>query len=190
MQPTGFWARIYNFFAVDPSRSSGIPINQQYRRPYPAGNDPKLYDDPVTVPAADLAENPYWKRDMRRAYPRLSVVTQGDVVGLLTVGSAAAPKDTLQIGDAGQKQLVAVKEEGSKGLAAFFENDKKGVLSVLGPDGLPPMPSGLYPKRDGQRAYEMLKEQSYGAKYVLVLSKDLARARTDLLRSYPCRTFE
>ena len=26
--------------------------------------------------ASDIAENPYWKRDVRRAYPQLSVVTQ------------------------------------------------------------------------------------------------------------------
>ena len=67
------------------------------------------------MPAGDIAENPYWKRDVRRSYPKLSVVKQPDVVGLLTVGSAAAPKDTLQIGDAGNKQMGTVKEEGEKG---------------------------------------------------------------------------
>jgi len=104
-------------------------MNRFYRNPPPAAGDPRLYDDPVTVPAGDLAENPYWKRDVRRSYPRLSVVNQGDVVGLLTVGSQSSPKeDVLQIGDAGTKQLVAVKEEGLKGgLSAFFEKDKKKV---------------------------------------------------------------
>jgi hypothetical protein len=43
------------------------------------------YDDPVTVPAADLADNPYWKRDVRRRYPQLSTVTQADAVALLEV---------------------------------------------------------------------------------------------------------
>lgn len=122
------------------------------------------YEDPVTVPAGDIAENPYWKRDTRRSYPKLSVVSQSDVVGLLTVGSEKAPKDdVLQIGDAGSKQLVQVKDEGEKGLAAFFKKDNKNMVGVLGPGGMPPMPKGLGQnmKTDGGHRYEILKEQSY-----------------------------
>lgn len=136
-----------------------------YRNPAPGGNDPRLYDDPVTVPAGDIAENPYWKRDIRRAYPKPSILSQGDVVGLLSVGSAAAPKeDVLQIGDAGTKQLVEVKEEGEKGLATFFKKDNKNMMGVLGPGGMPPMPKNLGQNMvqgsDGHR-YEIQKEQSY-----------------------------
>lgn len=95
---------------------------------------------------------------MRRSYPRLSVVSQADVVGLLSLGSAAKPReDVLQIGDAGAKQLVQVKQEGEeKGLAALFEKDKKSVTSIFGPGGLPPFPSGastLSP--EGGRKYVM-----------------------------------
>ncbi|CAD0108781.1 unnamed protein product [Aureobasidium uvarum] len=166
VQPTGIWKRIGDFFAVDPKRSSGIPLNPQYRLPSPGTVDPKLYDDPTTVPAADLAENPYWKRDVRRQYPKLSVVKQPDVVGLLTVGSAQNPKENvLQIGDAGAKQLVSLKEEGEKGLSAFFQKDNKAGLSVLGANGLPPFPTSRYPSSTPKR-YEMLKEQSYSTKYV------------------------
>lgn len=166
VQPTGIWKRIGDFFAVDPKRSSGIPLNPQYRLPSPGAVDPKLYDDPTTVPAADLAENPYWKRDVRRQYPKLSVVKQPDVVGLLTVGSAQNPKENvLQIGDAGAKQLVSLKEEGEKGLSAFFQKDNKAGLSVLGPNGLPPFPTSRYPSSTPKR-YEMLKEQAYSTKYV------------------------
>jgi hypothetical protein len=87
------------------------------------------------VPAGDIAENPYWKRDVRRSYPKLSVVRQPDVVALLSVGSAAKPKeDKLQIGEAGKKQLVALKEEGEKGLSAFFEKEKSMAQGVLGPN--------------------------------------------------------
>ena len=148
---------------VDPGRSTGVPLNPQFRNPPPAGNDPKAYDDPVTVPAADIADNPYWKRDARRSYPKLSFVNQSDIVGLLSVGSQASPKDgVLQIGDAGSKQIVAVKEEGQKGLPAFFEKDKKSISGVLATNGLPPSPSNL-----GQNArttrYEINKEQTYGA---------------------------
>lgn len=142
-------------------------MNPQYRLPTPGGLDPKLYDDPTTVPAADLAENPYWKRDVRRQYPQLSVVRQSDAVALLSVGSAAKPRE-LAVGDAGAKQLVAVKEEGEKGLSAFFQKDKKAFASVLGPNGLPPLPTSRYPGAAPKR-YEMLKEQTYEGKYVYII---------------------
>lgn len=166
MQPTGFWATINNWLAVDPKRSTGVPLNPQFRNPTPGGNDPLLYDDPVTVPAADLAENPYWKRDVRRAYPKLSVVNQADVVGLLSVGSAAQPKEeVLQIGDAGTKQLAEVKKEGDAGLAMFFQKDKNAFKGVLGPNGLPPLPTSRHPQA---KRYTKLddEEQPYGTEYV------------------------
>jgi hypothetical protein len=115
------------------------------------------------VPAADLAENPYWKRDVRRRYPKLSTVTQGDVVALLSVGSKAAPKDeVLQLGDAGAKQLVAVREEGEKGgLAVFLAKETSLGSSLLGEGGLPPMP----PTAVGAKPYGLIepREQSYGS---------------------------
>lgn len=98
---------------------------------------------------------------MRRHYPQLSSVTQGDVVALLSVGSKAAPKDeVLQIGDAGKKQLVAVQEEGANGGIAVFLAKETGVgKSVLGEGGLPPMP----PSTVGAKSYTLIEdnEQSY-----------------------------
>jgi hypothetical protein len=122
------------------------------------------YDDPVTFPAGDIAENPYYKRDIRRNYPKLSVVNQGDVVGLLTVGSKASPReDVLRIGDAGAKQLVTVKEEGQKGLAAFFEKDKTAMSGIFGKDGLPPMPSGMsHASTSGAKKYIMDMKRDEG----------------------------
>lgn len=136
-ESTGIWARIHGLFAVDANRSNGIPV-KHFRNPTPGGADPTSYDEAVTIPAADIADNPYWKRDVRRAYPRLSTVTQGDAVGLLTLGSAANPSPKLLAGEEGSKQLVAVKQEGEKGLAAYFEQEK--ATAVLGEGGLPPMP--------------------------------------------------
>lgn len=145
-------------------------MNRLYRNPAPSGNDPADYTDPVTFPSGDIAENPYWKRDVRRSYPQLSVVNQGRVVGLLSVGSKESPKDeVLQIGDAGTKQLVAVQEEGQKGLSAFFEKDKKNMMGIFGANGLPPVPANLAPKVASSR-YELLAEQTYEGKYVSVFS--------------------
>lgn len=42
-----------------------------------------------TFAASDPAQNPYWKRDVRRAYPQLSVVTQSELSSLLIEHSMA-----------------------------------------------------------------------------------------------------
>lgn len=160
LEPQGFYARVKRFLAIDPGRSSGVPLNPTYRNPPPAGVDPRQYDDPVTVPAADIAENPYWKRDVRRRYPQLSTVTQADAVALLEVGSAAAPKQEL-IGEAGSKQLVAAQEEGVKGLAVAFEKNTGLAKDVLGPGGMPPLPSGMSTAALGEKRYEIDSTHGY-----------------------------
>ena len=137
-------------------------MNATFRNPPPGGNDPLLYDDPVTAPAGDIAGNPYWKRDTRRAYPKQSVISQPDVVALLSVGSAANPKEeVLQIGEAGTKQLAEVKEEGQRGLSAFFQKDSKALKGVLDEDGLPPFPAAKHPQRKQYTLLEQSK-QAYG----------------------------
>ena len=135
-------------------------MNATFRNPTPAAYDPAGYDDPVTVPAADIAENPYWKRDVRRRYPQLSTVTQAQVAALLEVGSAAAPKQEL-IGEAGSKQLVAAQEEGSKGLAVAFERNTGLAKDVLGPGGMPPLPSGMGSSATGEKRYEIDPTHGY-----------------------------
>jgi hypothetical protein len=168
LESVGIWARIRKSLAIDPNRSTGVPLNPYFRNPAPGSNDPNAYDDPVTIPAGDIADNPYWKRDHRRAYPRLSVIGQADQVALLGVGSAANPRVEL-IGEAGSKALVAAEEEGKNtGLAAYLE--KKGAEGVaqlvLREDGLPPLPSGQSLAKTGENwevyRYEMEEEQSYG----------------------------
>ncbi|KAL9604080.1 MAG: hypothetical protein Q9179_001969 [Wetmoreana sp. 5 TL-2023] len=158
VRSTGIWDRIRRALAVDPNRSSGVPLNPQFRNPPPGANPPEAYDDPVTVPAGDIAENAYFRRDIRRSYPRPSVIKQADVVGLLSVGSKASPKeDVLQIGDAGTKQLVQVRQEGEeRGLSVFFEREKTGVAGILGPNGMPPFPTGASRvSPEGGRKYVM-----------------------------------
>lgn len=161
----GIWERIRRALAVDPNRSNGIPLNSQYRNPPPGANPPEAYDDPVTIPSGDIAENPYYKRDIRRNYPRLSVVKQADVVGLLSLGSKANPMDhVLQIGDAGTKHVIQVKQAGEGGgLAAYFKKDHSKASSILGPDGLPPFPSGISRvTAEGGKKYVTTENRSEG----------------------------
>ncbi|KAL9101891.1 MAG: hypothetical protein Q9163_002886 [Psora crenata] len=163
VQSHGIWDQIRRAFAVDPNRSTGIPLNTKYRNPLPGANPPEAYDDPVTVPSGDIAENSYYRRDVRRSYPKLSVVNQADVVGLLSVGSKAYPKDDiLQRGDAGAKQLLQVEQQGKRmGLSAHFEKNK--TANILGPEGLPPFPSGVSrTSPEGGRQYVMTEQGEEG----------------------------
>ncbi|KAF7321383.1 RRM domain-containing protein [Mycena kentingensis (nom. inval.)] len=73
--------------AANPEISSGLPLPAINRFPPPASR-PEKYSTPATK-ASDIAENWYWKRDVRRAYPRLSVVTQSELSTLLIEHSAA-----------------------------------------------------------------------------------------------------
>lgn len=120
----------------------------------------------MTVPAGDIADNPYWKRDTRRAYPRLSVVSQSDAVALLTVGNAEKPKVEL-IGEEGSKALVAAEAEGQeKGLAKVFEEKGADLAKELLVDGLPPLPSGQS-FASGEwdvHPWELTEEQAYPSK--------------------------
>lgn len=165
LQSTGIWETLRKAFALDPNRSNGVPLNPYFRNPTPGGLDPQTYDDPVTIPAGDIADNAYWKRDVRRSYPQLSVVNQGHAVSLLTVGSAAKPKVEL-IGEAGEQALVAAQKEGETGLAAFFEKAPKDVAKDVFVDGLPPLPSGqtLLSGAWDVHKYELIEdqEQTYG----------------------------
>jgi hypothetical protein len=153
---------VNRLLAVDWRRSTGVPLNPQFRNPPPGAVDATTYTDAVTLPAADLADNPYWKRDVRRRYPKPSTVTQSDVVGLLAVGSKAQPSEALQVGDAGKQQLVQVRQEGERGLATFLAKETGVGASVLAEGGLPPKP----PSAVGAKPYTLLgkQEQSYEGK--------------------------
>ncbi|KAL2687080.1 hypothetical protein Neosp_004631 [[Neocosmospora] mangrovei] len=172
VQSTGVWEVLRRFFAIDPERSNGVPLNPHNRNPPPGANPPLEYDDPVTLPAGDIADNPYWKRDSRRNYPQLSVVNQSQFAQLLTVGSAATPKVEL-IGEAGEKQLVAVKEESQTGLAQALGKVAPGEATKdVFVNGLPPLPSG---QSLSSGAWDVHKYEVADASYG---------------EGYPCRSFK
>ncbi|KAG6900537.1 hypothetical protein C0993_009114 [Termitomyces sp. T159_Od127] len=81
LSPQGFWKKFRDAVVVNPEISSGLPIASLHRRP-PPGSRPERYNTPATK-ASDPAQNPYWKRDVRRAYPQLSVITQAELSSLL-----------------------------------------------------------------------------------------------------------
>ncbi|GJE94496.1 hypothetical protein PsYK624_106660 [Phanerochaete sordida] len=81
LSPRGFWKKFRDAVVVNPEISSGLPIQGVHRYPPPASR-PEKYATPATK-ASDPAQNPYWKRDVRRAYPQLSVVTQSELSTLL-----------------------------------------------------------------------------------------------------------
>jgi len=92
--------------SANPTISSGLPIPNENRFPPPASR-PELYSTPATkglyllfyikypnrlifhFAASDIANNPYWKRDVRRAYPQLSMITQSELSTLLIEHSGA-----------------------------------------------------------------------------------------------------
>lgn len=164
LQSHGIWEKLRRVLAISPERSNGVPLNPWFRYPAPGAlEDVGKFEDVVTLPAGDIAGNPYWKRDHRRSHPQLSVLKQADVASLLAVGSAAAPKVEL-IGEAGEKQLVAAKEQGeTEGLAKFLESAPKDVAKDVFVNGLPPLPSGQKLKTDKWDVYDydLVEEQSY-----------------------------
>jgi hypothetical protein len=114
-----------------------------YRVPSP-GSRPEQYEDLVTLPAADIAENQYFKRDHRRNYPQTAHYDQSTIAGLLLYGSAASPR--IAAGNAGTKALAEVQSGSvtlNQALAKVQSNIKGEVLDSR---GLPPLPPSVRSK--------------------------------------------
>ncbi|KAK2463290.1 hypothetical protein APHAL10511_004945 [Amanita phalloides] len=106
LSPKGFWKKFRDVVSVNPAISSGLPVPSLNRHPQPASR-PEKYATPATK-ASDPAHNPYWKRDVRRAYPQLSVITQTELSSLLIQHSdanAPTPSATRQVREAPPHQL-------------------------------------------------------------------------------------
>ncbi|KAH7923727.1 NUZM, NADH-ubiquinone oxidoreductase 21.3 kDa subunit [Leucogyrophana mollusca] len=107
VHPKGFWKKFRDAVVVNPEISSGIPIAGINRWPQPASR-PEKYSTPATK-ASDPAQNPYWKRDVRRAYPQLSVVTQPDLSSLLIQHSEAKAIPAPSEGKEGEQSSLPAK---------------------------------------------------------------------------------
>ncbi|GAA5839114.1 hypothetical protein JCM11251_003680 [Rhodosporidiobolus azoricus] len=77
---TDLWKKIREKIVVNES-STGNPLPASFRQPEP-GSRPEKFTVPSSK-ASDVAENPYWKRDFRRNYPKTEVVRQEELAKLL-----------------------------------------------------------------------------------------------------------
>ncbi|CCG83983.1 protein of unknown function [Taphrina deformans PYCC 5710] len=135
--PKGIWNWVKQTFQIAPERSSGITFNESYRNPMP-GSRPEIYKEPVTAPANDIAQNPYFARDVRRQYPATSYVSQATVAGLLTYGNKAQPA----IAD-GNEGITALAKIGELQLTSAIEAAlEKNPSAILAEGGVPPLPTG------------------------------------------------
>ncbi|KAJ2931510.1 hypothetical protein H1R20_g5596, partial [Candolleomyces eurysporus] len=101
----GIWKTFRDAVVVNPEISTGLPLPNHHRYP-PPGSRPEKYATPATK-ASDPAQNPYWKRDVRRVYPQLSVVTQSELSGLLIEHST--PASVTAPGEGAEKAEVPVE---------------------------------------------------------------------------------
>lgn len=120
---------------------------------------PEEYIEPLTAPAADIAENPYWKRDTRRDYPRTLVYSQSYIAGLLSYGNASAPK--IAAGETGTKALAEVRS-GNLELTSVLASSDVGREVLARNGGLPPSPGTGRGKR---LKLNEESEQGYGPEY-------------------------
>jgi len=132
LAPKGFWKKFRDAVVVNPEISTGLPLPALNRNPQPASR-PEKYSTPATK-ASDPAQNPYWKRDVRRQYPRLSVVDQGELAQLLL--SAPEIKDNA-------KEMAIAKTNGeaelTQAISVALECGK-----TYSPTNLPPVPPALH----------------------------------------------
>ncbi|KAJ6586914.1 NUZM, NADH-ubiquinone oxidoreductase 21.3 kDa subunit [Mycena vulgaris] len=131
LSPRGFWKKFREVVAVNPEISTGLPLPAINRFP-PPGSRPEKYSTPATK-ASDPAQNPYWKRDVRRAYPQLSVVTQSELSSLLiehsTARSVAAPTEDKKDVPADAPKLLDL----SVAISSITQNQKVYSMAKLPP---------------------------------------------------------
>ncbi|ODV78423.1 NADH-ubiquinone oxidoreductase subunit [Suhomyces tanzawaensis NRRL Y-17324] len=170
-QSTGIWEKVRQILSLVPNRSSGNPIVSLFRQSPPGDRikDAKKYVDPVTLPAADIQGNPYYKRDYRRNFPQVHGFNQTKVSGLLKLGSADKPR--ISIGDKGTKELSVFIESAepvslATTLAGVPANVVKGEL--LGAQGEPIVAPSL-----NKFEWTILQEPEHGM----------------YTEQYPCRIF-
>ncbi|KAF9158882.1 hypothetical protein BGX20_003194, partial [Mortierella sp. AD010] len=126
MTKSAFWNSVRKALTINPKVSTGMPDPKEFRFIAPGGQ-PKAFvpSDPL---ADDIAQNPYYGRDFRRNYPRLSVYTQEEVAGLI------AAKESLAIGS-GESAITKAED---LSLTEVIKNAKTPLYTTA---NLPPVPT-------------------------------------------------
>ncbi|KTW26717.1 hypothetical protein T552_02723 [Pneumocystis carinii B80] len=138
---SGFWSWLRRWLVIDPERSSGITYNNQYRKPAP-GTPERIYSMPSNLPASDISDNPYWKRDMRRNYPRPGIITQPILAKLLVLGSVEHPK----IPEPSETEAQTTTPAITQSLSTILYNTEPAEIQklVLTDKGVAPHPGNSY----------------------------------------------
>lgn len=172
-RPRGIWEKLRQILVLVPNRSSGNPVPHLYRAKPPGARieEANNYGDPATIPAGDVVNNPYFKRDYRRNYPQIRAFDQTRVSGLLTLGSAERPR--ISVGDKGTKELAKFNPGETVSLSTTLTNVKPDVVKgeILGQEGEPIVAPSL-----NKFQWTILREPQHGM-YI------------DDIDTYPCRIF-
>ncbi|GAA6055297.1 hypothetical protein JCM3770_004826 [Rhodotorula araucariae] len=133
---TPLWTKIRRAIVVNPDSSSGNPLPRLNRQPEPASR-PEKFSVPSSK-ASDVAENPYYKRDFRRMYPKTEVVTQDELARLLIAqgGFEALPPVSAAEGD---KTTALTADSPAPSLASLYSTPS----SVAASGFRPPKPPGF-----------------------------------------------
>ncbi|CAO3649860.1 unnamed protein product [Mucor hiemalis] len=120
------WSWVKKYFSVNPLSTDGMPVVGKFRTPA-VGSRPEKYVYPKSEASA-VHNNPYFKRDTRRNFPRLAVYTQSDVAALLE-GGAVNP--SLAAEASADKAVAAAAEV--KPLVQVLNTNKLYTTSKLAP---------------------------------------------------------
>jgi len=132
LSPRGFWKKFRDQVVVNPEISSGLPLPSINRMP-PPGSRPEQAATPATK-ASDPAQNPYWKRDVRRVYPQLSVVTQPELATFLLQSPDQPPKEGAE-----NSSVPARTPDLNTAIASIYQSNKAYSKSSL-----PPIPRSSF----------------------------------------------
>ncbi|GAA97051.1 uncharacterized protein L969DRAFT_79376 [Mixia osmundae IAM 14324] len=118
-----FWRKFREALVVNPESSTGVPLATSNRFPTP-GSREEGYRMPASK-ATDPAFNPYYKRDFRRMYPKVEMVTQDHLSNLLLA----------------QPEGLALPKPGAAKVDNIASADGKSLATLPQP---PPSLSSLY----------------------------------------------
>ncbi|KAJ1665726.1 hypothetical protein IW140_001768 [Coemansia sp. RSA 1813] len=143
------WQAVGRKVWVSEYKDSMMP-RTTFRSPAPVSQPP--YQSPVTA-ASDIYNNQYYKRDVRRNYPRTEVYTQTDV-GTLLLGAKAVealPESNGKEATADGAEVVDVPVVKVKDVVEALDRLQKPLYSA---SNLPPVPGIPY-------KYKLSPEQTH-----------------------------